>query len=312
MKLSLIAGTANPALAEAIAGHLGIEATPCRMDSFPDDELQVRIADSLTGDDLYVVQPTGPPVGRHLLELLLIADAGRRTGAARVTAVIPYFGYARQDRRAESGEPVGAKVLADLIAARMDQVITVHLHNPAIEGFFGLPVEHLFPIPLIAGRLRETVSEDAVLVAPDLGAVKLAQQYADELGLPVAYVHKERITGDRVAVRRIIGDVAGRSPILVDDMISTGGTMVSTIEALVERKCRTPVTVAATHALPKGDAIARLTSRPVGSIIATNSLAQPPERGGAMDLLDLAPLIAGTIRRIHEKAHAPAPPAGGR
>ncbi|WP_078081194.1 ribose-phosphate diphosphokinase [Desulfococcus multivorans] len=304
MTLSLIPGTANPALAEAIVGRLGMTATTCRIEAFPDDELQVRIGHSLAGSDVYIVQSTGPPVGRNLLELLLIADAARRAGAMRVTAVVPYFGYARQDRRTDTGEPVGAKVLADMIATRADQMITVHLHNPAIEGFFSLPVEHLLPTRLIAGRLKEIVSGDAVLVAPDLGAVKLTQRYADDLDLPVAYVHKERVSGERVAVRRIIGEIADRSPIVVDDMISTGRTLISTIEALGERGCRLPATVAVTHALPVEGAVARLMSHPVGSIIATNSLVQTPERPAAMEILDLAPLIAEAIRRRHEKTSA--------
>ena len=301
MELSLISGRAHPELAKAIASHLGISVRDCLIEAFPDDELQIKVTDSLLGHDVFVIQPTGPPVGRHLLELMLVADACRRAGSARLTAVVPYFGYARQDRRTESGEPVGAKVMADIICTRVDRIITLHLHNPAIEGFFTAPMEHLFPTRLMADRIESILPEDAVLVAPDLGAVKLAQHYADQLDLPVAYVHKERFSGSRVQVRRIIGEVTDRFPILVDDMISTGGTMVSAIEAMRELECRTPITVAATHALLAGDAAARLNSQPVGKIIATNSLPQPAERQVAMEIVDVAGLIAAAIKRVHEK-----------
>ena len=288
-KLSLISGSAHPALAASIASCLGVETVKCLLEAFPDDELHVRVREPQFGRDVYLVQPTGPPVGRHTLELLLLADACRRAGAARITAVMPYFGYARQDRRTEDGEPVGAMVMADTIRTRVDRVVAVHLHNPAIEGFFGLPVEHLYP----------TRPENAVLVAPDLGAVKLVEHYAEHLDLPVAYVHKERLGGDSVEAQRVIGEVAGRSPVLVDDMISTGGTMLSAIEAMRRQGCETPVTVAATHALPAGDAMARLGDLPVGEIIVTNSLAQPSDRRPAVRIVDLAELIAGAIERLH-------------
>jgi ribose-phosphate pyrophosphokinase len=301
MELSLISGKAHPALATAIGNRLGITAGRCLIEAFPDDELQIKVAEPLLGHDVYLIQPTGPPVGRHLLELLLIADACKLAGAARITAVVPYFGYARQDRRTQGGEPVGAKVMADLICTRADRIITVHLHNPAIEGFFARPMEHLFPTHLLADRLKSSMPDDAVLVAPDLGAVKLAQHYADYLDLPVAYVHKERISGERVQVRRIIGDVTDRFPVLVDDMISTGGTMVSAIEALLELECRTPVTLAATHALLAGDAAARLAAQPIGSIIATNSLPQPSEESVPMEIVDIAVLLADAIERVHAK-----------
>ena len=298
-KMSLMSGTAHPELAESIAGCMGVELQECLVESFPDDELHVRVAEPQFGRDVYLVQPTGPPVGRHMLELLLMADACRRAGAVRITAVIPYFGYARQDRRTGDGEPVGAVVVADTLRTRVDRIIAVHLHNPAIEGLFGLPVEHLFPTRLIADSLRQAVSDNAVLVAPDLGAAKLVENYAALLDLPVAYVHKERFSGKRVEARRIIGDVAGRLPVLVDDMISTGGTMVSAIEAMRGEGCRTPITVAATHALPDGEAMDRFAEQPVGEIIVTNSLKQPPERQSAVRIVDIAELIAEAIKRLH-------------
>ena len=298
MKLTLLSGRAHPALAAAIAERMGMRLTETRIESFPDGELQVRVTADLHGHDVYLLQPTGPPAGRQLLELLLLADAVRRAGAPRITAVMPYFGYARQDRRTEPGAPVGARVLTDAIGTRADRILTVHLHNPAVEGFCTRPLEHLFVTDRLADRLRG-VGDNAVLVAPDLGAVKLAQHYADLLDLPVAYVHKERLSGDRVQVQHIVGDVAGRQPIVVDDMISTGGTVVSAIEALCERGCRTPVTVAATHAVLAGDALDRLAGQPVDRIVVSNTLP-PPQEDSLLEIVDIAPLLAETIRRLHE------------
>ena len=298
MKLSLLSGRGHPALAAAMAGHLETTLAAARIETFPDGELHVAVAADLSGHDVYLLQPTGPPAGRQLLELLLLADACRRAGAMRVTAVMPYFGYARQDRRTEPGEPLGARVLTDAVGTRADRIVTVHLHNPAVEGFCTTPLEHLFVTDRLADRLRG-FGRDAVLVAPDLGAVKLAQHYADLLDLPVAYVHKERLSGDRVQVRRIVGEVSDRQPIVVDDMISTGGTVVSAIEALRERGCRTPVTVAATHAVLAGDALDRLAGQPVDRVVVTNTLPTPKE-ASLLEIVDIAPLLAGTIRRLHE------------
>lgn len=298
MKLTLLSGRGHPALAAAVAEHLDTTLAEARIETFPDGELQVAAAADLAGHDVYLLQPTGPPAERQLLELLLLADACRRSGAMRITAVMPYFGYARQDRRTAPGEPLGARVLTDAIGTRADRIVTVHLHNPAVEGFCTKPLEHLLVTDRLADRLR-AIGDDAVLVAPDLGAVKLAQHFADLLDLPVAYVHKERLSGDRVQVRRIVGQVADRQPIVVDDMISTGGTVVSAIEALRERGCRTPVTVAATHAVLAGDALDRLAGQPVDRILVTNSLP-PPGEASLLEIVDIAPLLAGTIRRLHE------------
>jgi ribose-phosphate pyrophosphokinase len=299
MKLSLLTGRAHPALAAAVADRLGLSLAEGRIETFPDGELHVTLAAGLPDHDVYLLQPTGPPAERHLLELLLLADACRRAGAGRITAVIPYFGYARQERRTAAGEAVGARVLADAIGTRVDRIVTIHLHNPAVEGFFSVPVDHLLPVDRLADRLDAAATADSVLVAPDLGAVKLAQHYADGLDLPVAYVHKVRLSGERVEVRRVVGAVDGRRPIVVDDMISTGGTLVSAIEALSERGCRTPVTVAATHAVLSGDALDRLAAQPVDRIIVTNSLPTPEKRS-ALEVVDIAPPLAEAVQRLHE------------
>lgn len=299
MKLIVITGRANPVLAEAVASALGVELCPCTVENFPDDEFHVEIHEDVQGCDVYLIQPTDPPVASHLLELMLLADACKRAGAARLTALVPYFGYARQDRRAQGREPVAARLLADLMCTRLGGIITVDLHNPAIEGFFTIPVEHLSAVPLLANALRPSMCKDGIVVAPDLGAVKLAQRYADLLDLPVTYVHKERLTGKKVSVRRIIGKVRGRSPVVVDDMISTGGTMVSAIEALLEKGCLPQVTVVASHGLLVGDAVQRFASLPVQRIVLTDSVYRSNEVSLPIKVVSLKEMLADTIKRLH-------------
>ncbi|HHP7235105.1 MAG TPA: ribose-phosphate diphosphokinase [Desulfobacterales bacterium] len=299
MKLSLLPGRAHPDLATAIGERLGIEPAGCRLETFPDGELHFRSVGPLLGRDVFCVQPTSPPASPHLLELMLMADGCRRAGAARITAVVPYFGYARQDRRTEPGEAVGARLVADLLATRFDRIITLDLHKPSIEGFFAIPVEHLSAGTLLAEPLKEFISDEHVLVAPDLGAVKRVQFFADLLDAPVAYVHKERFSGDEVRVRHITGHVRNRIPVLIDDMISTGGTIVSALEALMDRGCRTPATVVAVHALLVGDAAEKLAARPVAEVIATNSIRRPDTGGLAFRSVDVAGLLAETVKKVH-------------
>jgi ribose-phosphate pyrophosphokinase len=242
MEQTLLAGSANVRLAETIAAKLGTSQGALNVDRFPDGELHVEIKQSVRGHDVYLIQPTSPPVERHLLELLLLADAAHRAGAARLTAVIPYLGYARQDRRASGREAVGARLVAELLAAGglVQRVVVVDVHSPAVEGFFGIPLEHLSAVPLLVESVRNHVTENSVIVAPDLGAAKLAERYARPLGLPVAIVHKRRLSGSEVSVRSVTGDVRGHTPIIVDDMISTGGTVEATIEVLLSGGCEPP------------------------------------------------------------------------
>ncbi|MBI4322551.1 MAG: ribose-phosphate pyrophosphokinase, partial [Chloroflexi bacterium] len=199
MKITLFSGTANPTLAGAVAAKLGLGLGSLLVDRFPDGELHVSLRESVRGLDVYLLQPASPPVAENLVELLLMADACRRSGAAHVTAVVPYLGYARQDRRVKDGEPIGARVVADAIASGgVQRLIVVDLHNPALEGFFGVPLEHLSAVSLLAEALRPMLPQRAVLVAPDLGAVRLAELYAVLLDLPAATVHKVRLSGEQV------------------------------------------------------------------------------------------------------------------
>jgi ribose-phosphate pyrophosphokinase len=299
MELSVLAGQANGPLAERVAAALGKELGPVKVQRFPDGELSVCVPDTVRGRDVYLLQPTGPPVESHLLELLLLADACRRAGAARLTAVVPYFGYARQDRRAGGREAVGGRLVADLMAGGgLDRVVAVDLHTAALEGFFTMPLEHLTAMPLLLDTVRPDVPADAVVVSPDLGAAKLAERYARALDLPVAVVHKIRLSGEEVRVTRVVGDVRGRTPLIVDDMISTGGTIEAAVAALLATGCRPPVVALATHALLVGSAIERLRAVPLRRLVVTDSLPLP-DTGLPLRVVGLAPLLAQAIERLH-------------
>lgn len=299
MRLSLLSGTAHVGLAEAVATSLGTGLAERELTRFPDGEFHVQIHATLRGADVYVIQPTGPPVEQHLFELFLLADASRRAGAARLTAVVPYFGYARQDRRARGREAVGARVVADLLyVCGFDRVVSLDVHTPAIEGFLSMPLEHLSAVPLVAEALRPLVSEPAVVVAPDLGAANLAERYATLLGVPIAIVHKTRISGEAVTVSGVTGDVRGRAPIIVDDMISTGATVEAAFNAVAEAGCRPEPVVAATHGLFVGRALERLQALPVRRLIVTNSLPTPGATEGALHVVGIEGLLAEAIRRL--------------
>jgi ribose-phosphate pyrophosphokinase len=296
----LLAGSTNHALALAVAEGLRRELGQLTILHFPDGELHVEIDDSIRERDVYLLQSTSPPVGEHLLELLLLADASRRAGAHRVTAVMPYFGYARQDRRATGREPVSARLVADVLqVSGINRVVAIDLHVASLEGFFVVPVEHLSAQSLLAETVRPWVRPDSVVIAPDLGAAKLAERYASQLGLPVAVVHKTRLSGEDVRAERIVGEVRGRAPIIVDDMISTGGTIEAAAKALVAAGCRPEVIVATTHALLVGRAVERLAGLPLLRLIATDTVGRGPEPTLSIDTVSVGLLLADTIDRLH-------------
>jgi ribose-phosphate pyrophosphokinase len=297
MTLTAIAGSANVPLATSIAHELGVELCRRTVQRFADGELHVEIEQSVRGHDVYVIEPTSHPVDEHVIELLFLADACRRSGAARLTAVVPYFGYARQDRRASGREAVGAGVIASLIeTAGFSRIVVVDLHAPEIEGFFRIPLEHLSATRLIAEAVRR--SGDSVIVAPDLGAVKLAERYQAFLHVPVVVLHKTRISGSDVSLRTIIGDVKDRAPIIVDDMITTGGTIEAAVKGLLEAGCKPEVSVLATHAIFVGPALERFRALPIQQLIGTNSV-EPRELPAHFQVVNLAPVIAEAIRRLN-------------
>jgi ribose-phosphate pyrophosphokinase len=240
-------------------------------------------------------------VGANLVELLLLIDACRRADAGRVTAVVPYLCYARQDRRSWSGEALGGRVVADaVVGAGADRVVVVDPHSPAVEATFGLPVETVSAVAVLAGAAASAGLENGVVVAPDLGAAKLARRYAERLGLPVAVVQKRRVSGEAVRVDDLAGDVAGRTPLVVDDMISTGGTIEAAVDALAARGAVSEVIVAATHALLVGPAIGRLERLPIRRLLVTDTVAVPPAPGVPIETHSVAAVIAGAVARLHQ------------
>lgn len=303
MRLKVLAGTANPALVAGMAAALGSPLVERTLERFPDGELRLEIRESLSGEDVYLVQPTGPPVGEHLVELLLLADACRRGGAARTTAVIPYFGYARQDRRTHPGEPLGGRLMAELLRATMiDRVVALDLHTAALESGFAMPLVHLSAVPLLAAALRPGLAARAVVVSPDLGAVKLAERYAGLLARPVAIVHKQRLSGTEVTAHGIAGEVAGMEPVVIDDMLATGGTIEAAVTALLAAGAVPPVTLAVTHTLLVGPARERLARLPIRRLVTTDSLPTPAADGLFIHVAGIAPLLAESVRRLHTDA----------
>lgn len=296
---ALVSGRAHETLAKAVGLELGRPLEACAIERFPDGETTVRVDEHMRGRDVFVVQPTAAPVGENILELALVADALHRVGAARVTALVPYFGFARQERRVHPGEPLGARVAADLVSCgRFARIVVVDLHAPSVEGFFGVPVEHLSAVPLLAEAVRKHLRRDTVVVSPDLGGAKLARSYAHELGRPVAIVHKTRLSGRHVEALDVTGEVKGRSCVIVDDMIATGGTIEAAVNALRERGAGDDVTVVATHAVLAGNALEVLSRARITRLVTTDTL--PARDGGAFERVhvSIAPLLADAVRRL--------------
>jgi len=299
MDLTIFTGTANRPLGESLARALGRPLGKCQLERFPDGELHVELQEDVRGRNVCLVQPTSPPVGENLLELLLMADACWRGGATRLTAVVPYFGYARHDRRSRPGEALGGRLVADLLErGHFDRIVAVNLHTASLEGCFAMPLEHLDAAPMLADAVRPLAGPGAVVVSPDLGAVKLAERYARTLGLPLAIVHKRRESGANVSVQGLVGEVKGLRPIIIDDLISTAGTIAATAETVRKEGCADEITVVATHALLVGPAVERLSKVPIRRLISTDSVVHRTELPFQHQVVGLAPLLADAICRI--------------
>jgi ribose-phosphate pyrophosphokinase len=303
-RIAVFSGTAHRALGDAVARALELEPGRCVLGRFPDGEHQVAVESSVEGQDVFLVQPLSPPAGEPLMELLLLADACRRSGAARVTAVIPYLAYARQDRRARGGEPLGARTVANLLeAGGLDRFVLVDLHSAAVEGCFRGPLEHLTAAPLLAARLGQLEAGPSVVVSPDLGGAKLAERYGRALGLPVVVIHKSRLSGSEVTVKSVIGEVKGRRAIIVDDLISTAGTVQAAAEAVLEEGALPELVVCATHGLFSPPALERLGGLPLSRLVVTDSLPQPDPGALPLEVVPLAPTLAQAVRRVHRSFH---------
>jgi ribose-phosphate pyrophosphokinase len=296
---TIFSGTANPALAAAIGHELGVPLGDCAIDRFPDGEVAVEIRESVRSKEVFLVQPTAPPVNDHLVELLALADACRRAAAACITAIVPYLGYARSDKRHGRREPITARVIADLFqAVGIARVFTVDLHTPQIEGFFYVPVDSMTAVPMLSRALCDSLPPDAVVVAPDSGRVGMATHYAKCLGAPVIVLHKRRESGSDTKVTHIVGDVSGRPCLIVDDMISTGGTMAESITALLAAGARPEMIVAATHGLLLVGARAKLEHPAVRAVFVTDTVSVTEKDWPQLHVVSIAPLLASALTRF--------------
>ena len=299
--LLLYSGTANRPLAEATARLLDVRLGNLEIKRFPDGELSPLIDDSVRGEDVFVIQPTSPPVNDHLVELLLTLDAFKRASARRITAVIPYYGYSRQERKAKPREAISAKVVANcLTQAGADRVMLLDVHAPAMQGFFDIPVDSLTAVGLLSRRLAELDLCDGIVVAPDTGRVKLAERYADALNLPLGLMTKRRVDGE-LQVTHVVGDLRDRVPIVVDDIMA-GGSLIGQLPALLEAGARPEMVLVIVHPLLTGDAPARLDQPFIRRMLVTDSVDVPAERRPPMlETVSIAPLLAEAIRRTHNE-----------
>jgi ribose-phosphate pyrophosphokinase len=296
---TIFAGTANPRLAAAIARELHVSVGACAVDRFPDGEIAVQLLEPVRGKEVFLVQPTSPPVNDHLMELLALADACRRAAAARIISVVPYFGYGRADRRDGRWEPITGRVVADLLeTVGVAHLITVDLHTPQIEGFFHAPVDSLTAVPALCRALQEKLPADVVVVSPDAGRAQLATRYAECLGAPVSILHKRRHSGFETEVTHVVGDIADRACLIIDDMISTGGTAVASVKALLKAGARPEIAIAATHPVLLAGALDRLEGAGVSSVFVTDTVAVPENTWGKLHVTPIAPLLAAALERF--------------
>jgi ribose-phosphate pyrophosphokinase len=298
-QMLLLSGTANRALSEEVAAHLGQPLCQVTSKRFADGEIFVKIDENVRGRDVYIIQPTNPPA-EHMMELLLLMDAAKRASAARITAVIPYFGYARQDRKDQPRVAISAKLMANMVSmAGADRVLAMDFHQHQMQGFFDLPVDHLYAAPVFTNHYRQKTMKDLVIVASDVGGAKMARGFAKRLNASLAIIDKRRPSANVAEVVNVVGEVKGRDCLIPDDMIDTGGTMSEAIHAL-KRLGAENIYACATHALLSGPAVERLRNSPVTEIAVTNTIALPPERKfEKLKVLSIAGLLAKAIGHTH-------------
>jgi len=302
-RLLLFTGNANPALATEIAGYLDMQLGSCMVRQFSDGEIYLQIQENVRGGDVFVIQPTCTPVERNLMELLLMIDALKRASAERITAVLPYYGYARQDRKDKPRVPISARLVAALLeTAGADRVLTLDLHAAQIQGFFDIPVDHLFASPVMIEYFKRNPTSGITVVSPDAGGVERARAFAKRLNCPLAIIDKRREEANIAEVMNVVGEVKGRHCLLVDDLIDTAGTLVKGAEALLEKGALS-VSACATHAVLSGPALERIEKSCLLEVVVTNSIPLSEEgmKVGKIKQLSIANLMADAIRSIHEE-----------
>ena len=301
--LKLFSGNASGALATKVANYLGIEQGQAEVGTFSDGECRVEISENVRGMDCFIMQSISTPANNHLMELLVMADALRRSSARRITAVIPYFGYARQDRKVKPRVPITAKLVADLIStAGVDRVLCMDLHAGQIQGFFNIPVDNIFATPLLLEAIRERMEGDLTIISPDAGGVERARAYAKRLGATLAIIDKRREVANVAEVMNIIGDVRDRSCVIVDDMVDTAGTLTEAAQSLMDEGARR-VYAAITHPILSGPALKRIAESTITEMIVTDTipLSEQAEKAQALHVVSVSNLLGEAIRRINNE-----------
>lgn len=299
-ELKIFSGSANTQLAEAIGRHLGTRLGNCQVGRFSNGEIRVMVEENVRGADVFLIQPTSHPVNENVMELLVLIDAFRRASAQRITAVLPYYAYGRQDRKARGREPISAKLVANLlVTAGADRILTMDLHAPQIQGFFDIPLDHLRAAPLVAQYLHTRDMKNAIVVAPDAGAGNRARQLAELLGAPIGFIDKRRVEPGVAEVMKVIGDVEGKTAIMIEDMIDTGGTVVEAANALLAHGV-TSVIAACTHPVLSGPGIQRMTDGPFDEVIVTDTIPLPHDLPPKFKILSVSPLLGDALWRIHQ------------
>ncbi len=300
IKARVFSGRANPNLTREINEILGLTPGKISISNFSDGEIWLRFEENIRGVDVFIVQPTNPPA-ENILELLLIIDAARRASAKRITAVVPYYGYARQDRKDQPRVPISSRLIMDeIVNAGANRIVAMDLHSSQIQGFVNVPFDHLYAKPIFIEPLKKLIEgKNFCIVVPDVGGIKFARSYAQILGLPLTIIDKRRPRPNKAEVMNVIGDIDLEHVLLIDDMIDTGGTIAQAAEVIKSRGVKT-ITVVATHGLFSGDCIRRLSDAPVDKVIVTNSVSIPEERTfPKLEVLSAAPMLAEAIKRIH-------------
>ena len=296
---TIVSGNVNRDLAIAIAQLLNVEIGKCRVERFPDTEVNVQLDESVRDRDVFIVQSSCPPVNERAMEAFAIADACRRDAASSITWIAPYFGYARSDKRRGRRTALMGRLVADFAEhAGIGRVIAVDLHAPQVEGFFRVPMENLTAVPAISDALNRDIEAKSVIVSPDAGGIKLASAYASRLGCAVAVLHKERLNGAKTVVNRVVGDVRGKPCVIIDDMISTGGTIRNAVDALIQAGAREQFIVAATHPVFAPEARKNLIHPAIREIVVTDSIPVPADEWPYVKTVSLAPLLAKATREL--------------